>query len=827
MYLKTITVAGFKSFAAKTSLDFEPGIMAIVGPNGSGKSNLADAVRWALGEQSKGRLRLNDREEIVFAGSTKQAKASFAEVSLLFDNQDGAFGLDLSEVEISRRLYRSGESEYRLAGRVARLSDITTHLAEAGFGAGSYAVIGQGTIDSFIMSSPSERKLLFDEAAGIRGAELKRETSLRKLSSVESNLVRLRDINLELEPRLASLARGMAAVREQQELEAKLSVLRQEFLDTATAGLIQEGIEAQARIDDLGLELGRLEHERRAVADSQDKRLREASEAAARSHEANLAVTELEDERNAFAMHQADISGRTNQLESAQVQVESLLARRNEVRVQLNEERKKLGLTHKNLSRNNAAAVRARESLGRAAERVAEVQAELVSIRHEASDGTQSQYVSHALLILRTIAHELNEADAKVESIRLLVHKAGRLLSHADRRGEAEILQRIRSVQEQLEEAMSRRETAIEHQGNFTITRRSLELDQAHQEEAIHQLEPVLAEIEARITGQDHQTKQLSELKNAAIRVADEMKHVETRLEAARSKLQIRTVDELQIITEEATRLERLKSHEAIARLELEASTQRLLAQRSELTRLQARVSEWGIEPRPEWKSDRSVELMNQELVELEAKVVARQQLQSDTQVEYDEVFARQSELSTQLHDLETARADLVQLVAELAELIQARFKVNFARLAEEFSRFFVRLFEGGSATLELIEGEDGAYGIEIKASPKGKRLASLTALSGGERALTGVALLAAILSVNPSPFVVLDEIDAALDEANSGRLADIMVELQERSQLIVITHNRQTMQSARSLFGVTMNDQHTSHVISMRLEDAAELAAR
>src|SRR6185369_1951522 len=156
---------------------------------------------------------------------------------------------------------------------------------------------------------------------------------------------------------------------------------------------------------------------------------------------------------------------------------------------------------------------------------------------------------------------------------------------------------------------------------------------------------------------------------------------------------------------------------------------------------------------------------------------------------------------------------------------IRKRFKANFSRLAEQFTHYFTRLFGGGHASLELTEDIEGTYGIAIKASPKGKRLTSIAALSGGERAMAGVALLAAILRVNPSPFVVLDEIDAALDEANSGRLAGILAELAEQSQLIVITHNRQTMRAAAVLFGVTTGEHHASHLISMRLEDATALA--
>jgi chromosome segregation protein len=213
--------------------------------------------------------------------------------------------------------------------------------------------------------------------------------------------------------------------------------------------------------------------------------------------------------------------------------------------------------------------------------------------------------------------------------------------------------------------------------------------------------------------------------------------------------------------------------------------------------------------------------------VRAEAALDAHRGVVRDQAAEYETVRDRTTELTAQIADLEVAGADLERIIADLDDLIRSRFKTNFAALATQFSDYFSRLFEGGAASLDLTETEDGGYGIVIKASPAGKRLTSIAALSGGERALAGVALLAAILRVNPSPFVVLDEIDAALDEANSGRLASILEELQRHSQLIVITHNRQTMQAARVIFGVTINEHHVSHLLSMRLEDATQLAAR
>jgi len=829
MYLKRITVTGFKSFASKTVLNLEPGIVAIVGPNGSGKSNIADAIRWALGEQNKSRLRLNDREEVVFAGTDKRARASFAEVVLLFDNQDNAFPLDLAEVEISRRLYRSGESEYRLGGRTSRLSDIQTLMAEAGFGAGTYAVIGQGMIDSFLLSSPAERKLLFDEAAGIRASELKREASLRQLNATSSNLTRLRDIAGELAPRLKSLEQGMAATKAVDKLKTALETARLTYIATLDRTLGSDLLAITHSIDDLTLESHRLTSEISAAEALLRGQLKAAEAYRAKQTVARLKITEIETEQQSRALelgrltaeqHQAGLSGEQGKELARQL-------------VALRQERDKAKSGHQELtdelSDNGAAAKEADKALKRASAAVAGAQSELLELRESLHDGSGQRYVGHALQLLKTIAQGLNDEQLELEQLRLLVHKAGRMLSHATKTGEDELLVRLKASQVMLEAAMTRRETATEHQNNITITRRSLELDEAHLRAQLSQQENAIISLEARVAAAETSRKEAAELGVRVKETAGQLTALQT------THTQVRALadgsgsdrDTAAHIAEESARLERARGRlqsvkEELLQLKLRAGN---VADSGSKLRRQIKV--WGLDCNTEYASTESASSLVQKLTKLEYELDARQAQVRDTAAEYSEVQARHSELMAQITDLEDARGNLDQLIAELDKVIRTRFKENFASLSDHFGRYFARLFEGGTAALEIEEGEEGEYGILIKASPKGKRLTNLNALSGGERAMAGVALLAAILSVNPSPFVVLDEIDAALDEANSGRLAVILEELQSQSQLIVITHNRQTMRSAKALFGVTMDEHHVSRLLSLRLEEAATLAAR
>ncbi len=833
MYLKRVTITGFKSFAAKTVLDLERGITAVVGPNGSGKSNLADAVRWALGEQSKGRLRLADREEVVFAGTERRAKASFAEVTLLFDNQDGAFPLDLTEVEVSRRLYRSGETDYRLAGRSVRLTDVQQLLAEAGLGTNTYAVVGQGMIDSFLLSSPSERKLLFDEAAGIRGSELRREASMRKLQATETNLTRLRDIHAELEPRLASLKRTAAAVEEQRALEADLTRVRTGLIAAAETQLGDREQTLGTSLQELTHALHQLRHNRQNLERTQAVSLRKAAAADKQRASHQAEVSALEKDYDAQLKATTSLRGQQDQLAAGLERVLLLREREAAIIAELTAIGPKSAELIEELAANQAAAERAARVLGRADRAVAKVQANLVETRQSASDGTQQQYVAHALAILKTIAQGLGDDKVSPQQLRLLVHKAGRLLSHATKTGEAQILAHIRDAQARLEAAMTNRETATEHQTNIIITGRSLEIDMAHQQAQVQQLEERLTDIRADLSALATQEDQLATIQRQTAIAEHQLDALKHQLDKRRAELTSQAPDTSAQVTESATRLERLRSQQGAAELQVAATRQELTTLKSEQRRYTQLARAWGLKPndvaQPAHAQSANADLDHLERTQarLETELATRQSLQHETESEYAEVNQRYGDLAVQIADLEQAKVDLGRIVTELDQMIRIRFKENFTVLSQRFGDYFVRLFGGGAATLELEEQEGGEYGILIKATLKGKRAGNLSALSGGERAMAGVALLAAILSVNPSSFVVLDEIDAALDEANSGRLAGILDELSQASQLIVITHNRQTMKAAKVLFGVTMNEHHVSHLLSLRLEDASALAAR
>ena len=826
MVLKRLTINGFKSFANKTVLDFESGMTAIVGPNGSGKSNVSDAIRWAMGEQSKGKLRLKDREEVVFSGTEKRARASFAEVIMLFNNESGVFPLDVTEVELSRRLYRSGESDFRLNGRSVRFNEVAALLAEAGFGRDSYAVVGQGMIDNLLISSPVERKLLFEEAAGIRSFELKRTESIKRLNATDTNITRLKDIQSEIQPRLERLKESMKAADRRSLLKNQIEDLRQQLVDAEAHEIESSTRHSSEKEEALTALLAELNDDETRISRVIDEiRSRAKTQIEAQS----IALAELgslEDERDVLSVKIAEYQIQLAEYGANETSLKMEKARLNLLETSTTQVKAKLVELETELEGNAKAGVRIENALQKANLEIQRAEERLIELRGRTADGSQRQYVEHALNLVKTMAQQLSAPEEiSIDQLRLLVHKTGRLLSYASKSGELDILEELKAAQNGLEGLMRRRETSLEHQSNITLSRRSLELDSAFHRDENSRIQEEIQRLKIAISKLDT-SDQLSEITKLMNEGLERFAKINAQLSEQRKNISTHTIssggDDQ---AAKAAELERVKVKKETTQHQLTELNSRKTQLKIAQQKLDQRLETWQIIAKPKVGSIFDLE---RNLATSEATFEAESTHVAEVEAEFTETAGRELELAEQLNDLESAQQNLRKVITHLDASIREKFDQNFAGIGEHFNRSFARLFEGGSAGLQLERDEEsGDYGIIIKVNPKGKRLSSLEVLSGGERALAGVALLAAILEVNPSPFIVLDEIDAALDEANSGRLANILRELSSKSQLIVITHNRQTMEAAKVLFGVSMNDNHVSHLLSLRLEDAAQLAAR
>ena len=716
MYLKRLEIHGFKSFAQKTVLDFDPGLTAVVGPNGSGKSNVADGIRWVMGEQSLKLLRGKKSEDVIFAGSDKKAKHSMAEVSLHFDNKDRKFPFDYSEVAITRRLYRDGESEYLINNNKVRLLDVVDALLRSGFGATNYAVIGQGTIDQMVVSGPSEIKNLIEEASGVKPYYLKKEKTLRRLALTSENLTQVDQLIKEIEPRLRSLRRQAKRMEEREGAANELASLQLQFF---------------------GRELYLLETELSAAGEKQGLK--------------SALVKNLESEILAFQNTWEKEERQSEQTDNFLDELDKKLA----------------GLEERRLS---------------VAERLAEVKGKLKVELPATKNFSEFRSKFEALLDLLR-ADNIEEIKHKLKELVVFYESRSSWMSEA-RPGETGAAK------------------------NEELTKQKTDLSQ--------ELERTVAEM-----------NQQRMLRNKLVAEGKQKKNF---LSEEEKKFRLKNVelnrvkDELNAILVEKARLDtRLENLNKEAR---EALTQRF-----------EKISEHKAASIPADLVNRISKLKHQ--LELTGGV--------DEQVlnEYRETEERYNYLTSQHKDLTAAVSDLHQVLAELDLVIKQQFDEAFSRISERFSEYFRILFNGGRANMSLLredivdEGEETEEeigelpikthkeitGIEIRATPPGKKLTTIQALSGGERALTAIALLCALLASYPSPFVVLDEVDAALDEANSIRFAKILGTLAHQTQFVTITHNRETMRQAHTLYGVTMDDHGVSKVLSIKLEKAEAIA--
>lgn len=750
MYLSSIEVQGFKTFAQKTTIHMpKPSIghkptTVIVGPNGSGKSNLADAVRWCLGEQSLKQLRGKKHEDIIFSGSTGKGRSGFAEVTMTFETESSD-EVEFSAVAISRHLGRDGESTYLLNAKECRLQDIQLFLAEHGIGQRSYSVIGQGMVDHILTSSPEERKVFFDDATGVRSLQLKRHQTWLKLKRSHTHLQEVLRLLDEMEPRLKLLKRHMDRLAEREEVEKELQAVQTQYFTHAwwdlkhILGTHQEALASErakkqkiegdlVQADELLAGLQRALIEKTKTAEERIRKEQGAyraiqqeltsSERAVLEVEREIELDKVRFQTSWAPLPLSEIIGELESIHKAHIdcgqQIGTNTSDLDAIQAQISALTARIGTLHKKLVKPN----------------------------------TEDFEASPALLArLETTKANLEIAKEKLSAHSKTEQSGSAQKTEEDNSNFLEMQKKSRALQTQIHETELRM-----HRVEIEITKADTQF--AALEREIQELAPSLRE--------------------------DIAKEAPTDTLANPEELRMRMM--------------------------------KLIHKRDMIG---------GIE--------------------------------GDVASEYKDVAEKFTFLKSQSTDLESAIDSAKKLVKELDERIEKQSEKVFKDIRKAFQTYFQVLFGGGSCDLVQLTdtphedendtalgraleelAEDNAHelevdasghivGVEITATPPGKKMKSLNLLSGGEKAMTSIALLCAIMSVNPSPFVVLDEVDAALDEANTLRFANILNDLRKHSQFVVITHNRATMEQADTLYGVTMGDDGVSSLLSIKLTDITE----
>jgi chromosome segregation protein len=881
MYLEKLEIQGFKSFANKNMLVFPGmvsedtrGITAVVGPNGSGKSNIADAVRWALGEQSMKTLRGKKGEDVIFSGSDKKGKLGMAEVSLHLNNEDRTVPIDYSQVVLTRRLYRTGESEYLLNNSRVRLADVQMLLAKAKFGQKTYSVIGQGLVEGFLSTSLGERKEFFDEATGVKQFQIKRDESLNKLRASYENLNQVSMLLTEIEPRVKSLTRQVSRLNKRSSLESELKRLQlnyygkvwhennDKFNEFNNKYLEQEKEkrDKEKKLETLNSELEKLEKEN-SISDEYDNWQKELNGLQSQKDEfvGQFAKVNAQLEVKLDSLGKFDLSWLNNKKESLISEFKNINEDIGNLENKIVNEKEKFNSTDERINKLNG-------KLNGLNQELRELMGKQKDKDHEKTND----------ILKKSLARiELIQEEKDIEKLRGLVSQVKEDLRNAIKMFEGEVeKERIEILQTNVISISSEKEDlgSSINDSRIRISAWSERVKMHREKEGDIKKELNDIEIKFKQNTKEVNIEDIEKNKDVIKRNIEEVENKISKIKEQVDRHQER---------EEEERSNLFASQKNIQTIQniLNDTNRQLSDLKINSTRYETRLEDLEIEIREnigslkEIKQSRIEGEINKEEVVSKIKNIKHQLdliggIDPEIEKEYVDTKGRYDFLSEQVTDLEDAINSLEKVIQELDETIREKFDKEFKVIADKFSEYFKILFNGGNAKIvkvleqdingskkgsdkaidengELAEEENkkenneesgnfnlkkikflkkhnatGLAGIEIQANPPGKKISSVSMLSGGERALTAIALISAIISANPSPFVVLDEVDAALDEANSERLAKILDDLSTKTQFIVITHNRASMRRANVLYGVTMGDDSVSKLLSVKLED-------
>jgi chromosome segregation ATPase len=866
VFLKTLTIKGFKSFADSTVLHFEPGVTVIVGPNGSGKSNIVDAVAWVLGSQSPSTIRSSKMDDVIFAGTAKRPALGRAEVALTIDNATGVLPIDFTEVTISRTLFRNGDSEYQLNGVPCRLLDIQELLSDTGVGRHQHVIVSQGHLDAILQARPEDRRYVIEEAAGVLKYRRRREKAQRRLEATEANLLRLNDLLREVRRQLRPLERQADAARRHGTLVEELRAIRLHLVGhelasqkTRLARALQEKRDlheqetgARSRLTELDSQVMRAEVELTTQGQSETSDQLMRVESLRQRARGLLAVLQerkrsIERELDAFldqeliASLEADANRLKDQLRSVEHEAAELMPRANELSDEersLEEARAKFETEWGDFEAGADV---------EAAERRGELNILLTELARE------NEEKERLLQTLRTISLQLAGVNAVVEE------ELQRLLSELSdqiRRNQLRI-EEIRKMQPVVEAEQTssvgrsqhyREARAVieERAGAIVTLRTDLEVRAAGIDERRNFITARLSEIMQRLDRhQDEreaaaQRRQLIDARATATEKLSEL--IEERvlnLDILLVELQAARSAETARVRETADALDGLRRDRSAAERQLsdlQSRTQRLQIEEAECD---VRIESLIEQIRNEFDEGPEVAMAAQ-LPELDPGVdpkVRAQDLEKELKImgpinplaleEFESLSERSQFLETQLEDVKNSRKELQKVIREVDVQIVQVFTAAYADVSANFTKLFEMLFPGGSGQIRLTEPDNLLEtGIEIEARPGGKNLRKLSLLSGGERSLTALAFLFAVFRSRPSPFYLLDEVEAALDDVNLQRFLQLVEEFRSEAQLMIVSHQKRTMEAADALYGVSMKPGESSKVISERIRGDQSVSA-
>ena len=858
MYLKSIVVNGFKSFAERVNIDLSNKVNVVVGPNGSGKSNVVDAISWVLGTQSPGALRTNKMEDVIFAGTEKLSEKGFAEVYLNFVVDADKFN-GSEEISIGRKLYRDGASEYFMNGLNCRLLDIQEFLSDLGIGKQQHTIISQGQIAEILNSKPEDHRITIEEAAGILPFKLKKDKALRRIESGDKEIKRAKDVLREINKQLKPLK--IQAEQAQAHESLNVSLLQHK----TNLNMLKYTI-FNNKEKDLSIQLNEVTNKLKNVVSATEDAKKLKTNLTSELGQ-GVSISSL------FKDYSNKLSTKSEQVKSvAQIATERL---DNLERESIREEKRLSDLQNKVLA-NTLTINDLSNKLITRKNTLTDLNQNLESLNKQINENNKNQSASL----------EVNEAilEKDLDYLKDIVSKLEDNLSASE-----ETFNKWQQDKESTKSLLEKHNSLISNKftlkSSFSKVRKNInsiidrEVDTTKDNLDVLKLEynKKLDILNSKIDQQNiisNNTSYKEELKNQEVSLRAKLKSLEDEITSRSNQLvsaaeQIKfltnensdlqlTIDEihyapdtdykneLETIIDESTKLIQILNTSSESMLsqadlyeqkhgnknskiselddEIELLNKTYISLNDEKSNLSINKAEYSSEKAHHYSTLINMyglemtqiesfepELHNQNEMENEIRSIEEQiekigVVNYLAKTDYEQLDARHNEISVSIEDLTSSKKELLLHIKEIEDEIEFRIDSSFNSISVHFAEIFEQLFPGGKGSLELTNKENLLEtGIEINVQPKGKKVKKLSLLSGGERSLAAIAFLFAIFKSFPSPFYILDEVEAALDDANLHRMINLLNYVKDDAQFIIVTHQQQTMHAGDILYGVTM----------------------
>ncbi len=798
MEFKKIQLNGFKSFADKTNFLIENGLTGIVGPNGCGKSNIVESLRWVMGETSAKSMRGSGMEDVIFSGTSNKASKNIAEVSVTVTNQKNEGPIqyrELDEVNVRRKIEKDKGSKFYINDKEVRARDAQMFFADLSTGAHSPSMISQGRIGAIVTAKPTDRRAILEEAAGISGLHVRRHEAELRLSAAENNLKRADELRRQQERQLVNLqkqaeeaARYKNMSVDIKKIEAGLYYLKLLEIDKEIRVENEINVEAETEVTDFNNKITDLENliksETEKVTPLREKNIENLS----KIQRLNLELQSLDEENTRIQDEIENIKKTLQTFEEDISREKGIVIDANSNEKRLKEEKNELIEID---SKYYDTEKQSDNDLNTSKEKL---QIEIEKVK-ELINSQKNQEALSALDNCKMLIEAYAGSYSKNENIKKESVKRNERIKVIDKEIESwknlllnsekmvtQLTERKSKLNDQLNKLDNQPKLQAEKKGQITEGLRISEKEKSENEEIINSTDEKIENLRSQLNEIQEQSIQIRERKASSGATVEGLKKRKNDL------------------------IDRINS-------ELNLSEENIL-ENSNL---------FGVEELPD--------AVNQEDL-LDKKKQEREKLGS-VNLKADE---ETNKYETEIKKMESDRVDLVTAIVKLKESInelnqkgRERLIEAFDKVDRKFNEVYTKLFNGGNAKLELVDADDPLEaGLEMLVSPPGKRLQSITLLSGGEQALTALSLIFAVFLTNPSPICVLDEVDAPLDDANVTRFCSLLEELTKitSTKFIIVTHHALTMSKMNRLYGVTMPEKGISQLVAVDLQKAESMVA-